>query len=480
MSFFKKYILLTLFVLAVGVRLIFLAYSWNSVPTLSGSDEEAYHLLGVNLLRYHTYGNPFTPSYQPEHAISPGYPLLVATVYMMVGVKPHGVLIVQCILDSLTALLTCAIVLRLNGSQRTAMITGMLYALWPAALYYAQHLYTEPTLTLIFAVIFWLMIKPVRWRPVSLGALCALALYIKSTVMLLPVITGLVLFMQSLSSDTCIRGERRKMWAFALGQTAVFVAIVIGLLAPWAIRNKLALGRLTFATLTEINFFTGSGTYTLAELQGEYLPGVMSPRYAYFFDKLVKQAERENPRWQYRENPSNSYTLEQMDPLVRTARNIIVAHPVAFLKCHIKGALRGWLPEGNPAWFTMYMGYMTYTVAINQMSRLILGGKLLAVPIKFLVTFFPFVIFYGLLITSAVLGAWRLFHRAPMIVLAIVMTVLFMTILPSIYYAGSDRYKLPVMPLMFVLAAFAPEFPEFFKRKNGKTVPAQLATLNGA
>ncbi|MCX5884575.1 MAG: hypothetical protein NT096_01450 [Proteobacteria bacterium] len=474
--FFKKYPLLLMFVLAVGVRLIFLAYSWNTVPTLSGGDEEAYHLLGVNLLRYHTYGNPFTTSYQPEHAISPGYPLFVATVYMMVGVKPHGVLIVQCILDSLIALLTCAIVLRLNGSQRTAMIAGMLYALWPAAWYYAQHLYPEPTLTLIFAVIFWLIIKPVRWRPVSLGALCALALYIKSTCMLLPVIAGIVLFMQNLSSGPCSRGKK---WGIALRQTAVFVAIVIGLLAPWLIRNKLALGRVTFATLTEINFFTGSGTYTLAELQGEYLPSVMSPRYAYFFDKLVKQAENENPRWKYRENPSNYYTLEQMDPLAKTAQNIIVAHPVAFLKCYIKGALRAWLPERNSTWFRMYMGYMMGTVAINQMSRLILGGKLFAVPITFLVAFFSFVLYYGLLITSAVLGAWRLFPRSPMIVLAVVMMLLYMTILPSIYSA-SDRYILPVMPLLFVLAAFAPEFPEFFKRKNGKTVTMHLPTQEGA
>jgi len=461
MSFLKKYPLLTLFVFALGVRLIFLAYSWNSVPTVSGGDEEAYHLLGVNLLRYHTYGNPFTPSYQPEHAISPGYPLLVATVYLIAGVRPHGVLIVQCILDSLTALLTCAIVLRLKGSQRTAMIAGLLYALWPAAWYYAQHLYTEPTLTLIFAVIFWLMIKPVRWRPVSLGALCVLALYIKSTCVLLPAIAGIVLFMQSLSSDTCMRGERRKMWAFALGRTAIFLAILIVLLAPWCIRNKLALGRVTFATLVEMNFVTGSGTYTLAELQGEYIPSVMSPRYAYFFDKLVKQAERENPRWKYIPNPSNYYTLEQMDPLARTARNIIVAHPVAFLTCHIKGVFRGWwLPQRNMTWFKIFAGGM------ENITRRVM-------------VYFLLISCNTVLLISTLAGIWKLFPRAPLIVVVMICTVLFVTIPPSIYMA-SDRYNLPVMPLIFVLASFAPEFPGFFKHKNGKTVTMQLPAQEGA
>jgi len=463
MSIFKRYILLTLFVFALGVSLIFLAYSWNSVPTLSGGDEEGYHFLAVNLLRYHTYGNPFTPSYQPEHAISPGYPLLVATVYMMVGVKPHGVLIVQCILDSLTVLLIYAIVLRLKGSQRTAMIAGMVYALWPPAWYYAQHFYPEPTLTLIFAVIFWLMIKPVRWRPVSLGALCALALYIKSTCMLLPVIAGIVLFMQSLSSGTCSRWKRGNKWGIALGQTAVFVAILIGLLAPWAIRNKLALGRVTFATLTEINFFTGSGTYTLAELQGEYIPSVMSPRYAHFYAELVAQAKRENPGWKFIQPPSNYYTLEQIDILARTARHIISTHPVAFLTCHIKGVLRGWwLPRRNISWFMIFASGMKNITKESKESFLIPGDKLFSLSKRGVVVYLFLIACNIALLLSAIVGIWKLFPRAPLIVLAMIVTFLLVTIPPSIYMA-SDRYNLPVMPLMFVLASFALEHTESIK-----------------
>jgi hypothetical protein len=477
MLFFKKYVLLLVFVLALVIRLFFPVPYWRSLPYLE-DDENGYHLLAVNLIQHHNFGNPWTSSYQPEHHVTPGYPLLIAIVYWMGGVEPRNVAVLQCVLDSLTVLLTYSIVLRLNGSQHAAIIAGILYAIWPPALYYAQHLYVEPILTLIVALTFWLLVRPFRWRAVCLGGACALALYIKSSLTLLPVVSGIVLFMQCLSSETYKKGKKGKVWRLALGQTAIFVVIVIALLAPWCIRNKLMLGRVMFSTLIASNIASGSATYTLAELHGEDIR-YMSPRYKYFFDEVVAQAMRENPGWVYVHDPSNYFPLEKLDVLERAAWNIIAAHPGAFLKCHLKGALREWLPERNKSWFMVFTGNLNSGGTFSQLKALILSGRFLDLPKRATATYLFFIAFHIVLLISTVEGTWRLFLQFTLLTFAIVLMILYVMILPGIFPA-SDRYNLPVMPLMFVLTAFAPEFPGFFKRKKYKTLTTQLPTHEDA
>jgi hypothetical protein len=218
---------------------------------------------------------------------------------------------------------------------------------------------------------------------------------------------------------------------------------------------------MTFATLVEMNFVTGSGVYTLAEVQGEYIPSVMSPRYAHFYAELVAQAKRENPGWKFIQPPSNYYTLEQIDILARTARHIISAHPVAFLTCHVKGILRGWwLPRRNISWFRIFAGGRNITKESNE-GWLIFDKNLFNLSERAVLVYLFLVVCNTALLISTIVGIWKLFPRAPLIISAMIFILLFVMIPPSIYMA-SDRYNLPVIPLMFVCAAFTVEFKKSY------------------
>lgn len=456
----KRYLFL-IFILALSLRLLFLAYRWNSVPVFDVGDEIAYHLLAVNLLKQHIYGNPFTTTYQPEHAISPGYPIFIAMIYLLAGIRVHLVLIAQCIIDSLIGLIIYGIVLRLKGQTQPALIAGMLYALWPAAWYYSQHFFPEPLLGFIFALTFFFLIKPIPWRSLFLGVLSAAALYIKSTSMILPFLSGIVLFLQPFFSKD---EKERRNFRKAFLQAGVFILTVIFLIAPWMIRNKLVLGRMIFATLVKANFISGSGTYTLAALQGENLPSVMSPRYEHFFHQLVKIAEDENPGWKFKERTSNYYTLEELDILSRTAWNIVLRHPFTFLKCHLRGFLLIWLPAKNTAWYVM-ANIKIKDISPIQILHIIFQHKWSALEKRFLVAFFAYMICFLLLTTCAVRGAWKLLHHSPLITIMMIITILYMMILPSIY-PGNDRYYLPSMPLLFSMIAFSSKISFVIKKET--------------
>ncbi len=177
----------------------------------------------------------------------------MAACYRAFGPRPWVVLLLQCLIDSLTALLLVAGATRWFGPG-IGFIAGLGYALDPFLMLYCSMLLTD---ILFVSVLVGSLLAlshalgrgdEAHWGWVGLGAaLMGLATLIRPAGQFLPVVLVLALVLEHWR-----RPLRAARWA--IGALAVFFALVI---SRWLMRNERVFGHA---------FLTTSGSYNLLAL----------------------------------------------------------------------------------------------------------------------------------------------------------------------------------------------------------------------
>jgi 4-amino-4-deoxy-L-arabinose transferase-like glycosyltransferase len=274
-------VLVAILLLGLGLRV---GEAWDGRAPVY--DARAYAAIAANLER----GEGFTVgsgATQPSSNYSPGVPLLVAGVYELTGgVHERTARIVLALLGTLSVLFTYLIGRRLsrrsmhsphqsvvNASSGAGVVAGLMgaaaVAVYPALLEYQGMLMSEPLAATLLSgavlAMFWAHDSRqaaaasgeqlVRWLlpGVLLGALA----------MVRPEYLGVALLLALVVVAPGVRRHRR----MALGQAAVLLAGLVVVLAPWAVRNAIALDRF-------VPVSTGGGQVLFA---GTYLPSDGDP-----------------------------------------------------------------------------------------------------------------------------------------------------------------------------------------------------------
>ncbi|HEY4779974.1 MAG TPA: glycosyltransferase family 39 protein [Solirubrobacterales bacterium] len=226
-------------------------------------DAAAYAAIAANLER----GEGFTvgaAATQPSSDYSPGLPLLVAGVYKVTGgVHERLARVLLALIGSLAVLFAYLIGRRLSGPL-AGLIGAAAVAVYPALLEYQGMLMSEPLAATLLAgsvlAIFWAAdarrTHPARgWLlpGVSLGALALVR----------PEYLGVALLLGIVAFASRFKNDRRA----ALAHAAILLAGVAVVVAPWTIRNIVALDRV-------VPISTGGGQVLFA---GTYLPSDGNP-----------------------------------------------------------------------------------------------------------------------------------------------------------------------------------------------------------
>jgi 4-amino-4-deoxy-L-arabinose transferase-like glycosyltransferase len=160
----------------------------------------------------------------------PGIAVLLAGIWWLTGDQTYTPLQwIQILIDTAMILLVYWIAFRLTRTTRVALISALLYALWPGAIVVAKRpvLDTWAGFFIIscVAAFVWARESPSsRGRVALLGLVAGLGIYFRPFVVLLPAALALV--------ATPGGGWRRRLvWIFAPTILALLV------LAPWTIRN---------------------------------------------------------------------------------------------------------------------------------------------------------------------------------------------------------------------------------------------------
>jgi 4-amino-4-deoxy-L-arabinose transferase-like glycosyltransferase len=227
-------------------------------------DAAAYAAIAKNL----DAGNGFTVgarATQPSSDYSPGLPLFVAGIYKVTG-GPHERVarLVLALLGALAPLLTYLLARRLSPRHGVAagLIAALVVAIYPATIEYTGMLMTEPLgATLLVGAmlgILWAADGATLWRWLVPGlTLGALAL-VRPEYLAIGLLLALLVF---------LRQRLHMSWRRGLVGAAVVVLGIVVVVAPWTVRNAIALDR--FVTVS-----TGGGQVLYA---GTYLPSDGNP-----------------------------------------------------------------------------------------------------------------------------------------------------------------------------------------------------------
>lgn len=274
--------LIAILLLGLGLRV---GEAWDGRAPVY--DAQAYAAIAANLDEGHgfTVGAGAT---QPSSNYSPGLPLFAAGVYAVTGgVHERLARVVLAVVGALSVLFAYAIGRRLgqrslnkHGYRRNnsasvwpALVGALVVAVYPALLEYQGMLMSEPLAATLLSggvlAVLWAWEGGwVRW--LLPGALfCALT-------MARPEYLGVAV----LVAAGVFAREARFDWRQSLLRAAVFLGALVVIIAPWTIRNAVALDRF-------VPISTGGGQVLYA---GTYLPSDGDP------EKVGAEVVAENPQ----------------------------------------------------------------------------------------------------------------------------------------------------------------------------------------
>lgn len=149
------------------------------------SDSGDYHRLARDIIERGQYGGNlewdeglYNTVYRP-----PGYPLYLAGIYTLFGIRPWVALLSQVVLNLLNCWLIMRITSRLFGDQ-SAILAGALYALNPILLRFTVRLFSEVLFLLVFSLSIYLYLIytsgnlqrfSARWTALGTGLLMGLS-----------------------------------------------------------------------------------------------------------------------------------------------------------------------------------------------------------------------------------------------------------------------------------------------------------------
>lgn len=220
--------------------------SINALP-----DQREYLSLAQNLL--HGRGLQFIDPRFNEAVKAfrtPGYPMFIAAC----GANVRIVRIVQALLDACTVLAIDLLARRLLRARFAPLLAAAIVAVNPFLIYFTGLLLSE---TLFTAMLAWAMVLLVygnggrgRWRATLLwlagGLLLSLSVLVRPSAVALPVVLGLVSIFLNTHREVSYKElspsepDRRARLAFPPGLTMVLLTLLC--LLPWAVRNRVELG----------------------------------------------------------------------------------------------------------------------------------------------------------------------------------------------------------------------------------------------
>ena len=173
----------------------------------------------------------------------PGFPLFIALVYVLAGVRPHIVVFYHLIFGALTVVVVYKLSLRLFRQRSVAILTALLMTFEVAHVDSIISVMSEPLHNLLlFIALYWLVVclQSGRWRAaLAAGVAMGMALLTRPISAYFALLLGLLALIY-----------RPRLWK----QVLAFIAICLVCWAAWSYRNLYYAGNFSLST---------TGSYTM-------------------------------------------------------------------------------------------------------------------------------------------------------------------------------------------------------------------------
>ena len=203
-------------------------------------DEIRYTSPAVNMLAGRGFSSDVSEPIRPSEHTVPVYPFFIATVYFVFGQHNVAVRIAQSAIDLITCLLVAFISFNLAppSQKRSAAMSALIIygCLSWFTVSWTRYILTETlaTFVTVLAVAVSIMaFRNERWRWPVVGLICGVALLTRADSVLLVTAFGLFLSFHIV----------RRRSAKSVLSLLLFCSTIPLVLAPWIVRNYLALGK---------------------------------------------------------------------------------------------------------------------------------------------------------------------------------------------------------------------------------------------
>jgi len=439
-----------LFGLALVPRLVLLGFGpWQDPERAMQPDSYRYLLLAENLREHQTFGllgpgglmhqsivrlraanGTLPPSdsngLRPESFRTPGYPVFIAVIQWMGG-GIRTVLFIQCLLGSAVAVLAAMIGQSLGLSFRSAFLVGLFWAFHPALIVFDCVLLTENLFdALALTGLFFAARIHSSWGLVCAGLLLGLATLVRPLgVLYIPAALALA-------------------WPQVHSKIVAVVFVSIAAFLPptlWAFRNQAVYEGFRVTTVGDLNLLYYTAAYAISEERHEDWLESWPTR----VDGLTNRLSRR---------------LRPGEDVISAARRLawdqIRQRPKSVIKVQAKSWLKLFVDHSMPT-VAEALGIAYRPSGI--FSNLIMNSepRPQASQGNSFVTSILALAWMGLnvlILIAAVIGANRALHQRDwrVLIFGVASIILFTLATGSV---GLERFRLPMMLPLFVLAAVA-------------------------
>jgi 4-amino-4-deoxy-L-arabinose transferase-like glycosyltransferase len=404
---------------------LFLSYPQG---VFESSDSLEYHQLAVNLTEHKAFSrSPLLPL-EPETIRTPGYPVMISSLYEVIGVHPFGVIPVQVVLSTVTILAAASIASILFHPQ-AGLLAAILLAADPLSTYYAQVMLTETlfctALTLCVLCLVYAFKSPSYRYPIAAGLCLVVATYTRPTSYYLGAVFPLILLF--------VVGRSRG-WQQASASSAVMLAVYVLLVGGWQVRNYVQTGSLEFSQAKNQYLLIAHAAAIVAHRDGLSLQLAQ--------ERVAQEHDASLPSDFPRSSPTRIFESQG-----RFAQAIITSHPDLFFWTILKGVMANLFSPSNLAHlFGLDNVALREAFLQRDFARFTPLQWSMALSSWLYGVAFLMLLYYGVTVFVRREGIVR------GDVALLVLTVVYVIVLSSGPEAYS-RFRAPIMPLLCVLAA---------------------------
>lgn len=422
-------VLLIAFLIRTLVFIIALAKG-HDYSVFRSSDTATYIMPAVALWSH----GEFSVGGEPELSRTPGYP-----VFLLPGLLVGNVELVTLLLQVLVSCLTVYLVFRLavlvTADRTIALLASLLYAVEPLSILYSVKILSETLFTfLVVAFLCYLVtfLQTNATRAVLIAATAlAAATYVRPASYFLPILVTLGL------PVVLLRARRGKI----LLHCSLFLAVSMGTVVIWQIRNALTSGYTGLSTITAHNLYYYGAAAVLSSQQG--VPLEEMQRHLGMLDDeryLLRHPE------QRRLSRSDRWKSMQSEAI-----KIILDDPVTFGIIRIKGMLKVLFNPGGAEYMTLFGVYAGAGTLVPSDGGLIDTAICLVKSREAL--------FWTNVGLGLVLAVYYLLTAVSASSRRYSLSTPVLTLLAAIAYfvlvsEGGSRFRHPIMPVLCVFAGY--------------------------
>jgi hypothetical protein len=410
-------LLICFFALLIRVWLFVALQPWDEEVVqhkVIVGDANSYHTLALSILTTHSFSG-FGANR------TPCYPLFIAFIYFLFGVKPWIVLFLQLFLDTGTVIIVYFIAKELFKPKPVPLIAAFLYSISFPSAYYSTRLLTDIPFTFVFAIGILIFVRALKKNKLFgfmlTGFFIGLATLIRPIAQYFPLVLLIVLV---LSNSRPIQKLRT---------ISILLISFLIVVSAWQFRNLRVYGH-----------------YDLSIMRG----------YNLCINVMITKAHMENISRKEAEKELVGASLNGVtDPFERSriwrkiALPYISKHPLQYMKYHLKGVLKMFLGTGRSGILDIF-GIKeeppVITENLSDAARRIIKNFYNELPVLFLLI--KQILEYMFLIIGLMVMSLK---DKKIFLLLLIMTILYFVAATG--HVGYSRFRVPIVPFYLIISA---------------------------